>query len=154
MSEQRVEIDLRERERRLYDRLRDQLIRTEPGSGSSVRDLILVLPDLVVLLFRLARDPRVPAGAKLLAAVGLGYVVSPIDVLPEFLFGPFGLIDDVLVVAWALSQILNRTHPDLVRAHWSGQGDALDAIRRMTAWAESTVGTTLSRVLGFRSTPT
>jgi uncharacterized membrane protein YkvA (DUF1232 family) len=139
MTEDRITIELNPRERRLYDRLRSQLARVEPGAASGVRDLVLLLPDLTVLLARLLRDRRVPRGPKLVALLGLGYVLSPIDLLPEVLLGPIGLVDDLLVVSAALSRLLNDVHPDVVRSHWSGKGDALDAIQRVTGWSRTFV---------------
>ena len=153
MSEDRITIELNPRERRLYDRLRSRLSGAVPGGGSSLRDLALLLPDLTVLLARLLRDRRVPRGPKLVALLGLGYVLSPIDLLPEFLLGPIGLVVDLLVVTAALAHLLNDVHPDVVRSHWSGKGDALDAIQRATAWSRSFVGRNLGsairRVLRF-----
>ena len=148
MSETRVTIELDARERRLWDRLRENVVRHEPGAGTGLRDVILLLPDLAVLLFRLLRDPAVPAGAKLLTAAGLAYLFSPVDLMPEILLGPLGLIDDLVVVGAALSRILNYVHPDLVRRHWSGQGDALDAIHRVTDWSESLVTEALPNAIG------
>ena len=81
---------------------------------------------------RLLRDQRVSLGDKAVALLGLGYVLSPIDLLPEVLLGPIGLLDDLVVVAATLSRLLNHVHPDVVRSHWPGQGDALDAIQRVT----------------------
>ena len=65
--------------------------------------------------------------------------LSPIELLPELLLGPIGLIDDLIVVGAALSRLLNHVHPDVVRMHWAGQGDALVAIQRTTDWIEQTV---------------
>jgi uncharacterized membrane protein YkvA (DUF1232 family) len=140
MTEDRITIELNPRERRLYDRLRSQLAQGEPGAASGFRDLVLLLPDLTVLLARLLRDRRVPRGPKLVALLGLGYVLSPIDLLPEVLLGPIGLVDDLLVVSAALARLLNDVHPDVVRSHWSGKGDALDAIQRVTGWSRAFVG--------------
>lgn len=131
-----VTIELNPKERRLYDRLRGLVVQRQPGDGSGVRDLLLLLPDLTVLLGRLLRDPRVPLGSKLVALAGVGYVVSPIDLLPALLFGPLGLLDDLVVVGATLSRLLNHVHPDVVRSQWPGKGDALEAIRRVTAWTE------------------
>ena len=64
-------------------------------------------------------------------------MLSPIDLLPEILFGPIGFADDLLVVAAAVSRIINHVHPDLVRAHWPGASDALEVVRRVTSWAEN-----------------
>jgi uncharacterized membrane protein YkvA (DUF1232 family) len=132
-----VTIELNPRERRLYDRLRTQVVERQPGSGSGVRDLLLLLPDLTVCLARLLRDDRVPLRSKAIALIGVGYVVSPLDLLPGMLFGPIGLVDDLLVVTATLSRILNGVHPDVVRSQWPGQGDALEAIQRVTRWSET-----------------
>jgi uncharacterized membrane protein YkvA (DUF1232 family) len=132
-----VVIELNPRERRLYDRLRAQVVKASPGGASGFRDVILLLPDLTVLLLRLLRDSRVPISCKAVAVLGIGYALSPIDLVPSFLVGPIGLADDLLVVSAALSKILNQVHPDIVRSHWSGKGDALDAIQRASRWSAS-----------------
>lgn len=142
-----VEIDLSERERRLYDRLRAQVVKRPHGARSGFADLILLLPDLTVLMVRLMRDDRVPPGSKAIAVLALGYLFSPIDLVPDILFGPIGLVDDLLVVGTALSRMLNHVHPDVVRSHWSGRGDALDAIHRVTSWAEDQVSGGLQAVI-------
>jgi uncharacterized membrane protein YkvA (DUF1232 family) len=139
MSENAVMIDLNPRERRLYDRLRERFVERSPGAGSGFRDLLLVLPDLTILLIRLVRDRRVPILHKGAAIAGVAYVLSPIDLLPSLVFGPVGLLDDLFVVAACLSQLLNHVHPDVVRGHWSGQGDALETIQNVTGWFEKEV---------------
>ncbi len=136
MRDSVVMIELNPREQRLYDRLRTRLVESVPGVGSGVRDLILLLPDLTILLARLMRDRRVPLLHKAIAIAGLAYVVSPIDLLPAMIFGPLGFLDDLFVVAACLSRLLNQVHPDVVRSHWSGQGDALEVIQSATNWFE------------------
>jgi uncharacterized membrane protein YkvA (DUF1232 family) len=140
-----IEMDLRER--RLYDRLRAAIVAQKPGRRSGVRDMLLLLPDLTVLLMRLFADERVPIGGKAIAVIGISYVLSPIDLLPSFLFGPIGLIDDLFIVAASLARVILYVHPDVVRSHWSGQGDALDAIRRATEWSEARVRSVVARIL-------
>ncbi len=152
MAQEHLEIDSQAREKRLYDRLRARVVSSAPGARSGLRDMILALPDLVVLLGRLARDPRVPTGCKIIALLGISYALSPLDLLPDLLLGPLGLLDDLLVVVAALSRILNYVHPDLVRSHWSGQEDLLTALQRVTSWAESWMGHAVSGALGFRRT--
>ncbi len=136
-DDQRVEIDLGDRDKRLYDQLRARLVKPqEPGQRSRVQDLILLIPDLAVLLARLAKEPRVPRGGKIIAALALGYVASPIDLIPEVL-GPIGFLDDALVLAAALSRMVNYVHPDVLRSHWSGNGDVLEVLQRLSEWAEN-----------------
>jgi len=147
MAEEIITIELNPRERRIYDRFRSQVVRVEPGASSGARDILLLLPDLTVLLARLLRDRRVPRGPKLVALLGFGYVISPLDVLPAVVFGPIGLVDDIVVVSATLSRLLNHVHPDIVRSHWSGKGDALEAIQRATRWSESLFTNRLRGVL-------
>ena len=143
-----ITIELNPRERRLYDEVRSRVVQREPGRTSGLRDLLLLLPDLTVLLVRLLRDERVPRAPKLLAGIGLAYVVSPIDLLPSMLLGPIGLVDDLVVVSAALSRLVNRVHPDVVRDAWPGQGDALEAIQRVTRWSEGLFRDRWRRLLG------
>jgi len=153
VSENAVTIELNPTERRLYDRLRERLVEHSPGSRSGFRDLLLVLPDLTILLLRLLGDRRVPILQKGIAMAGVAYVLSPIDLIPALVFGPVGLLDDLFVVAACLSRLLNHVHPDVVRGHWSGQGDALETIQNVTGWFEKEVrlrASDLGRILRRR----
>lgn len=155
MSDSTLMIELNPRERRLYDRLRDRIVIPVSGARTGMLDLLLLLPDLTILLLRLLGDRRVPLVHKGIALAGVAYVVSPIDLVPSLLFGPIGLADDLFVVAACLSRLLNHVHPDVVRGHWSGQGDALEAIQNVTGWFEREVRlrvTDLGRVLRNRRT--
>ena len=140
MSDPNVVIELNPRRRRLWDRVRAVVVDPHAGDASGLGDILLLLPDLTVLLARLMRDSRVPWTSKAVALVGVGYVLSPIDLLPEIVLGPIGLVDDLLVVSVALSRLLNDVHPDVVRSHWSGKGDALDAVQRAVDWSQELFG--------------
>jgi len=150
VREEHVEIELNPKEQRFYDRLRSQVSKAEVGTRTGLRDLLLLVPDLAVLLSRLLRDDRVAPGDKAIAVLGLGYLLSPIDLMPAWLFGPLGVLDDLVVLGAAVSRIVNHVHPDVVRAHWPGQGDALVAIRNASEWSEREIGGRLRRLLGGR----
>ena len=66
-----------------------------------LRDLASFVPDCVTTVRRLRRDPRVPRRAKIVVGLAGLWLLSPIDLLPEFL-PVIGPLDDVLVVALAL----------------------------------------------------
>ena len=40
------------------------------------------------------------------AALSVAYVVSPIDIMPEIVLGPFGLVDDLAAVAVAIGSVM------------------------------------------------
>jgi len=143
----KILIELNPHERRLYDRLREK-IRAPAEVETGLLDLLLLIPDLTVLMMRLLRDDRVPIGSKGIALLGIGYVLSPIDLLPEIFLGPIGFVDDLLILGTVLSRLMNRVHPDVVRSHWPGQQDALETIQRLTNWTEDQLQGGLRRTLG------
>ncbi|MBW2278713.1 MAG: hypothetical protein JRF63_14575, partial [Deltaproteobacteria bacterium] len=70
-----------------------------------------------------------------------------LDFLPSFLLGPIGLLDDLIVVGTVLSRMINRVHPDVVRSHWPGRGDALQVIHRVSQWTETQMTNRVKDVL-------
>jgi uncharacterized membrane protein YkvA (DUF1232 family) len=66
-----------------------------------LKDLAGFLPTCLTTVRRLRNDPRVPRRAKVAILLAGLWVLSPIDLLPEFL-SVIGPLDDVLVVALAL----------------------------------------------------
>lgn len=107
----------------------------EPASAAqppqtSLREYALLAPRLVKLVWRLARDPRVPARAKAVLFVLVGYLASPVDLIPDFIPG-LGQLDDLVIAAFALDQILNRVPDEVVRQHWDGDEDVLDVVRNI-----------------------
>jgi uncharacterized membrane protein YkvA (DUF1232 family) len=89
------------------------------GRGIEARTLARLLPDIASLLRDLLRDPRVPRGSRILVGFAIAWVVSPIDVLPEFL-PVIGPLDDLIVVALVLRHLVKRAGPEIVREHWRG----------------------------------
>lgn len=58
--------------------------RKHPGTAS-LRDLLRLVPDVARLLKRLAADRTVPLGVRVWLVVLLVYLVSPIDLVPDFI---------------------------------------------------------------------
>jgi uncharacterized membrane protein YkvA (DUF1232 family) len=95
----------------------------------AAKELALLVPNLVLLFKDLARDPAVPRGPKIALAIGVVWLISPIDLLPEFL-PVLGPLDDAVVAALVLRYLVRRAGPDVVRRHWRGDPATLDAILR------------------------
>lgn len=53
--------------------------------------------------------PGVSVGRLLMVAAAAGYLVSPVDVIPELLFGPVGLADDAFIVSWLAKELMTDT---------------------------------------------
>ncbi len=95
-------------------------------ADATVAGLLTLLPDLLVLTVRLAKDPRVPFFAKAQLALAAAYVISPIDFLPEAALGVLGLSDDLTVLALVLYwlQSMNKIDREVLRDNWPGDGQA------------------------------
>ncbi len=97
------------------------------GRRSAARELATLVPNLVLLFRGLLRDPRVPRGSKALLWFAVVWVVSPIDLIPEFI--PIaGPLDDAIVAALVLRHVLRTSGPDVVGEHWRGDPATLDRI--------------------------
>lgn len=83
------------------------------------KDLASFLPACVTLLRHLRRDPRVPTTAKVALAAAALWVLSPIDLIPEFL-PVIGPLDDVVVVALALRYAGRRIPRAVILEAWPG----------------------------------
>ena len=108
--------------------------------------VVLLLPNLVKLVGRLLRDPRVPRRAKISIGLAAAYVASPIDLVPEVI-PVLGWADDVLVMMMALDSLIERAGPEIVQEHWDGPGDVLAIVREAMAASRSLVPKRLSSIL-------
>ena len=113
------------------------VVKAVPVAGStghvdqtSLKEYALLAPRLIKLVWKLSRDPRVPARSKATLFMLAGYLVLPVDLIPDFIPG-IGQADDLLVAAFALDQILNRVPDHVVREHWEGEEDVLDVVRQI-----------------------
>ena len=98
--------------------------RLPPGTA---RDLARFLPDCVVLVRRLRRDPAVPRRARVALLIAGLWVLSPIDLIPEFL-PVIGPLDDVVVVALALRYAVRQVPRAVVLAAWPGERRLLERL--------------------------
>ena len=96
-----------------------------------VKDALRLLPDLVRLINRLARDRDLPRGIRVRLTLLLVYLALPIDLVPDFI-PVIGYADDVVVVAVVLRSVIRRAGSRKVEQHWPGTPDGLAAVYRLT----------------------
>jgi len=93
------------------------------GAKRTVMHYIRQLPNFVRLLFGLMTDSRVAAIDKLLVVGAIAYIVTPIDLIPDFI--PFiGEVDDVYLLVIALQRLISNAGRFVLLDHWGG--DAAD----------------------------
>jgi uncharacterized membrane protein YkvA (DUF1232 family) len=98
---------------------------------TSVRDALRLLPDLVRLLRRLARDSTLPRGIRLRLWLLLGYLALPFDLIPDVV-PVVGYADDAIVVVLTLRSVIRTSGFGAVERHWPGAADGLTAVRRLS----------------------
>lgn len=69
------------------------------------------------MAWRLLRDGRVPGWVKVIPAIGLVYLLSPIDLIPDFVLPGLGQMDDIAVVLLALKMFVDLSPPGVVSEH-------------------------------------
>jgi uncharacterized membrane protein YkvA (DUF1232 family) len=89
-----------------------------------------LIPDIVRLVRSLLADDQTPRSAKLALAGLLIYLVSPIDLIPDFLPG-LGSIDDIVVAAVVLRWAGRRVGVGALRAYWRGSDPGFELLRRL-----------------------
>jgi uncharacterized membrane protein YkvA (DUF1232 family) len=103
--------------------------RLPPGLA---KDLATVLPACVTTARRLRSDPRVPRRVKLAVGFAGLWVLSPIDLIPEFL-PVIGPLDDIVVVALALRYAARRIPPEALIEAWPAERRILERLAPATA---------------------
>ena len=128
----------------------DEVIPPEGGAGIQARqlavDAALMLPNLIKLLSRLLKDPRVPRRSKILLGASFAYVLSPIDLLPEFI-PVAGVLDDIFLVAFALNHLMERAGEEIVVEHWDGPQDILAMVRSVLSTVTDVVPVQIRRIM-------
>ena len=103
--------------------------RLPPGLA---KDLATVLPACVTTARRLRKDPRVPRRVKVAVGFAGLWVLSPIDLIPEFL-PVIGPLDDIVVVALALRYAARRIPPEALIEAWPAERRILERLAPATA---------------------
>jgi len=100
------------------------------GRHEEARSLATFIPDCIVLVTRLTRDPRVPRRRKLLLLGLVGYLALPFDLIPDFI-PVAGQLDDALIVALVLRHFVLAGGEEMIRELWPGSAETLALILRL-----------------------
>ena len=114
-----------------------------------MKNLLLFIPNMVVLCARLLSDARVPKTEKALVAGAIIYALIPLDLIPDML--PFvGQLDDAYLIAMTLLRLMDRTDPMVLRAHWNGGGDIVQLVEATAMLSAKFLPKPIRRVLTSR----
>ncbi len=137
-----------------YDRLRARIVRTLERRGGKlgprVASALLLVPDVFILVLRLAIDKEVPRPSRVLLASTLAYFVLPIDLMPEGVIGPAGYLDDLVIALAVLSQTFGKELKPYAEKYWSGSEALRPVLGDVLGSANSLLGSTVyGRVRGL-----
>src|SRR3989442_7170394 len=120
---------------------------------SRMKNLLMFLPNMVVLCARLMVDSRVPRVERALFAAAIIYAIIPFDFIPDMI--PFvGQVDDLFLISLTLLRLIDRTDDIIVREHWRGGGDIVQLAESAATLAPLLMPRRISRVLLSRVRPT
>lgn len=122
--------DKRDPYQRLRAGLSDWFERTG-GLADRYGEFAMLPLDVVHLTLRLSADPRVSLGEKATMAGTAAYLVSPVDLLPESILGPIGLVDDAALALFVVKRLLMNTDLEILREHWAGKPHMLMMARSL-----------------------
>jgi uncharacterized membrane protein YkvA (DUF1232 family) len=95
-------------------------------------DVVRTVPDLLRLTRDLLLDPTAPGGVRIALVVLLGWLVNPIDLIPDFI-PVLGPLDDVIVAVVILRYVRRRLGAEEMRRRWSGTPEGWAMVERLLA---------------------
>jgi uncharacterized membrane protein YkvA (DUF1232 family) len=111
------------------------LLSAAPERGLLTQALRL-LPDLLRLVTRLARDADLPRGVRIRLWLLLGYLAMPIDLVPDVV-PVLGYADDAVLVALALRSVVRVAGSAAIDRHWPGTAEGLVTVRLLAGLPRS-----------------
>jgi uncharacterized membrane protein YkvA (DUF1232 family) len=97
---------------------------------TTLRDALRLLPDIVRLVRRLVADREIPRRTRWLVWFLLGYLVLPIDLVPDFI-PVLGYADDAVITSLVLRHVIRTAGIAKVAEHWPGTPDGLATLQRL-----------------------
>ena len=87
-----------------------------PRDAKAAIETIRKMPAYARLVWALARDPRVPTRQKLVLGAIAGYLVFPLDLIPDFI-PVIGQLDDLGVLIFGLDFFIRNAPKEVVEEH-------------------------------------
>lgn len=87
--------------------------------GVPVREILGIIPDVLRLIRSVIGDRSAPLDVRVVLVGLLAWILSPIDLIPEFI-PVLGPLDDVIVAVVAMRYVRRRVGVEDLRRRWSG----------------------------------
>ena len=115
---------------------RDGKLKKRTGKWTdSFLQYLLILPDLVHLMIKLLAERGIPSLFKSYIIIGMAYLISPIDIIPDFI--PIsGFVDDLLVLVVILNKIINSRDQNVIQTikkQWAGEQNIFNLVKEIVS---------------------
>lgn len=137
------------KEKDKYYNLRKNIDGKVPEKYRKIVEYAMFIPDITALLWRLYRDKRVHLSVKIKAIAVIGYIASPIDIIPDFI--PFiGQIDDVAIAFFGINAIFNEVPENIILENWQGEKNIILIVRQAVKYISEAVGSrNVGKIIDF-----
>jgi len=98
-------------------------------SGQGLMEAVRLGPDVIRLTRRLAADRTLSCSLRVRLWLLLAYLLSPIDLIPDFIPG-VGYADDAIIVVLVIRSVLRAAGTQAIERHWPGSPEGLQAVLR------------------------
>ena len=138
-----------ERSLAAYDAVRERVARAlaRDDGRAGVAEVLLAVPDVLILLIRLTLDNEVPGKTRAVVGAALAYFLVPTDLWPEVIVGGLGYADDVVLATAVLAHSFGNNLEHYAARHWSGSGELREALGKITGSARRLLSSRLDRRL-------
>ncbi|HTC85345.1 MAG TPA: DUF1232 domain-containing protein [Candidatus Acidoferrum sp.] len=102
--------------------------------GTTVRELLGVIPDVLRLLRSIIGDRTAPLDVRVVLMGLVVWLVSPIDLIPDFI-PVIGPMDDIVVSVVAMRYVRRRLGVEELRRRWVGTADGFELLVRIIGTA-------------------
>ncbi len=92
------------------------------------KEYIDSIPGLSELLINILVSETTPTVTRVRIIVALSYLLTPVDVIPEEVYGLEGYIDDFAVLVLTLNSIKNNLSKRIIRKNWKGGSNIIEFI--------------------------
>jgi uncharacterized membrane protein YkvA (DUF1232 family) len=100
------------------------------GKGMEAGEMAAIIPNGASLLKSLMNDPRLGISPKVVVAIAAGYLISPLDLVPDLL-PVVGYMDDAIIIVLALRFVVRHAGLEIISEHWHGSEKSLEIIKKL-----------------------
>lgn len=111
-----------------YRRFRKEFKERFSAKYEKMYPYVVMIPDIIALFMRLYKDKRVAKEVKFNISIALGYLLFPLDILPDTL-PIIGKIDDLAVTFFILQKVLYDIPEEIILDNWEGQSNIIEVSR-------------------------